>query len=1110
MSSHALTTDTVSGLAETLRQCRLLSSSQQESLQALRGRFDNPRALASELVERGWLTAYQVKQLFLGRGGELLLDPYIVMERLGEGAAGQVFKARHQHMQRIAALKVIRKELLSDAEVLQRFYREIQVTSQISHANVVHAYDAGPIGANHMMVMEYVEGTDLHRRVKDSGPLPAALACDYVRQTALGLQYIHECGLVHRDLKPSNLLVTPDGQVKILDLGLARLQPGNGRQTGNPLTQIGAGMMGTPDYLAPEQAISLSNVDIRADIYSLGCTFFFLLTGQPPFAAGTMAQKLMRHQQAPVPSVRQLQPKLPKELDRILGRMLAKKPDQRYPTPDALAQDLAAVLRNRSLRVGKAAPPLRSSDKRSPSASSARPAGNTGRPRLPGRRKIQLALAALLLAVGLVGGLLLLPGQRPSSRTEAQAGVGSAIQASVGPATSRPTSQKRPADQRGELVAVWGEARGRHWGPVNCVTFATDGKQLASGGNDRVVRIWDAASRGELAVLGEGPGAVSLVAYSPDGRMLAACSRESNERPAELRAWDAGTFKLVRSIPFARGENIVGMHFAPDGQTIFTLGSRLENRQPGAQIKFYDPHTGQEKKPPVSVPGNFLAMRLSTDGKMLATANQNQCTVWSGDNFQKLSSFPAPDGATVSALAFAPDGQTLAAVVFRGALAPEVRLLDPATGKEKLTMPVGLASLTALEWSPDNRLLAVAGPREAGRLESEVQVLDASNGQKRAIFPVQGLPVTDMAFAPDSKTTLATCGQDHNVRLWDLATVKERAPNEAGHRVAVSHVSFTADDRSLVSVGANGDPTVRIWDVATGREQSSLNLAASAKGWPNTHVVLANDQQLLIWAPQGVKYFDIGAGRERDILSSPTKEVRGAAISPDGKSVAVAFTKNVRLWDATSGQERPLSVSLTQFANLLFSPDGKTLAIVEVRPQLPSGAVHLWDLATDRERTATATVADRVLGLTFAADGQTLAISHGNGEIRRWDVAGGKDLGALPGTLQPRSMLLAAPKGPALAAWDAQTLRVWNATTGRERFNVAGAWTGRGVAFSRDGQKLAAAASDNRVFVWNAISGNKLFEWKAPGPVLSMVFSGDGQRLATGNSNGTIGILHVP
>lgn len=362
---------------DALRDSRLLSSAQQEELsRQWTAPLADSRVLARHLLQRGWLTPYQVNQLFLGRGDELFLGSYVLLERLGEGGTGHVFKARHQKMQRDVALKVIRSELLNDPEVVRRFYREVQVLSQLSHPHVVHAYDAGPFGNTHFLVMEYVEGMDLSRQVKETGALPVAQACDYIRQAARGLAHAHEKGLVHRDIKPSNLLVTlaqgsqPAGLVKVLDLGLARLRQRAEGEITTALTPVGSASvtMGTPDYLAPEQALDFHQADFRADIYSLGCTFFFLLTGQPPFPGGSMAQKLMRHQQAEPPPLEQFRDDVPAALEALLRRMLSKRPEDRIQT----AAEVADALTEADFSVGSPAAPSRCIDVKPPSRVAAR------------------------------------------------------------------------------------------------------------------------------------------------------------------------------------------------------------------------------------------------------------------------------------------------------------------------------------------------------------------------------------------------------------------------------------------------------------------------------------------------------------------------------------------------------------------------------------------------------------------------------------------------------------------------------------------------------------------------------------------------------------------
>jgi serine/threonine protein kinase len=333
----------VDQIIEILTNVPLLDPKQMEEVTGvLQLRFTDPRAFTEELVQRHWLTPFQGERLLEGEAHELQLGPYLISDRLGAGGMGEVFKARHQILDRVVALKITRKEILKDPTNQQRFLREIQTTARLSHPNVVVAHDAARIGDIHFFAMEYVEGTDLNKLVREKGSLPVSRACDYIRQAALGLQHAFEQGLVHRDIKPSNLLVTADGsQVKISDMGLVRLDAG-GEQGG--LTETGA-VIGTPDYLAPEQAVNSHAVDIRADLYSLGCTFYYLLTGQAPFPTGTPVEKLFKHVQDRPKPVRELRPEIPFEVQAVVEKLLAKKPEDRYQQPGQLAKVLEPLCR---------------------------------------------------------------------------------------------------------------------------------------------------------------------------------------------------------------------------------------------------------------------------------------------------------------------------------------------------------------------------------------------------------------------------------------------------------------------------------------------------------------------------------------------------------------------------------------------------------------------------------------------------------------------------------------------------------------------------------------------------------------------------------------------
>jgi serine/threonine protein kinase len=277
---------------------------------------------------------------------ELLDHPrYRIVRLLGVGGMGEVYQAEHRLMERPVALKVISPQLTRNPLVVERFRLEVRAAARLSHPNIVTAHDAEQAGDLHFLVMEYVEGISLARLVEKRGPLPVIQACHCVRQAALGLAHAHEQGMVHRDVKPQNLMLTRKGQVKILDFGLARLAEEAGPQTGKGhLTMLGT-VLGTPDYIAPEQVKDSRTVDVRADIYSLGCTLYFLLTGRVPFPSGSAVEKALAHCDMQPRSLTELRDSIPPELTVIVEQMMAKDPSQRYQSAAEVAQALAPFLR---------------------------------------------------------------------------------------------------------------------------------------------------------------------------------------------------------------------------------------------------------------------------------------------------------------------------------------------------------------------------------------------------------------------------------------------------------------------------------------------------------------------------------------------------------------------------------------------------------------------------------------------------------------------------------------------------------------------------------------------------------------------------------------------
>jgi serine/threonine protein kinase len=456
-----------------------------------------PEALADALVERKLVTRWQADKLLEGRHKGFFLGKYKLLGHLGTGGMSSVYLAENTKLYRQCAIKVLPQSRVEDSSYLERFYLEAKAAAALVHPNIITAFDIDNQDDIHYFVMEYVEGRDLQTTVKQDGPLDYETAADYIAQAADALAHAHEAGLIHRDIKPANLLVDNKGQVKMLDLGLALF-----RDESQPSLTIAhdENVLGTADYLAPEQAVNSHNVDARADLYSLGCTLYYLLTGHPPFPDGTLAQRLLAHQRDTPPAIYIDRRDAPRELVEICTKMMAKSADRRVQSAREVRQMLVDYLARRGKTASLAS--SGSSAKLGAGAATARAAGATSRriaptpgQRLPGGSSVGRGSDSSIAA-----GETITDRDRDTSKIGGKSGPKKLL-------VAKTLDDQNPADSLGEFVFDLGPRRSTG------TTTAKDSKTSAAASakykskrkkreNQGPIWIWALVGVGAVAIIG--------------------------------------------------------------------------------------------------------------------------------------------------------------------------------------------------------------------------------------------------------------------------------------------------------------------------------------------------------------------------------------------------------------------------------------------------------------------------------------------------------------------------------------------------------------------------------------------------------------------------------
>jgi WD40 repeat protein len=700
-------------------------------------------------------------------------ERYRVVRLLGEGGMGAVYEAEHRVMQRRVALKVINRAYTPNASAVERFRREVRAAARLSHPNIVTTYDAEDAGEMHFLVMEYVEGVSLGRLVKERGPLPMAEACAYVRQAALGLQHAHERGMVHRDVKPDNLICCADGTVKVLDFGLAVLTAE--RRGGLTDTNL---VIGTPDYMAPEQAEDPRAADIRADVYSLGCTLYYLLTGNVPYPAATPMLKILAHRERPLPPIRQVRPEVPAGLGHLLARMLAKKSEDRCATTREVAVALEPFTKPRRPDRGDTIPvPVVGESLRRP------------------RSRLLLAALAALLFVGVaIAGAVVYRIQTDkgelvitteSDDVEVVIKQGGKLVQIIDTKTDKkitlalrsgtyelelkgaPEGLKLDIDKatltRGqtvlakiERVAKVGEIR--HFGAENHrmirLALSPDGQRLLTASADGTARYWDIASGKEIHRLPHESGQVYAAAISPDGAKLLTAGED-----ALIHVWDAATGKALKQLKGHTGV-VAGVAVSPDGRMVVSAGQweltlRLWNLDNGELMGTLEGHSD-----------GLQGVAFSPDGKRIASWGFDKTVrLWDVKEQKEIRCLEG-HSEMVRAAAFSRDGNRL----LSGSYAPDgkgsLNLWEVTTGKLLLTIGDIPGGVHGLAISADGRQALSGGPTGL------VQLWDLGSGEEISSLRGHGPNVNDVGLLPKGRTAVSVGGTDATIRLWRLPDVR--------------------------------------------------------------------------------------------------------------------------------------------------------------------------------------------------------------------------------------------------------------------------------------------------------------------------------------------------
>jgi WD40 repeat protein/tRNA A-37 threonylcarbamoyl transferase component Bud32 len=1041
------------------------------------------------------------------------LADYEILSEIARGGMGVVYKAR-QYLGnepprpfRIVALKRLRSGDFASPGDRQRFRQETEAIAHLDHPNIVPIYDVGEAAGQPFFAMKFIDGGSLGHALKHRRASCApAEAARLVALLARAVHHAHQRGILHRDLKPGNILLDTDGVPYITDFGLAKLLDSDPER----LTQTGA-IMGTPSYMAPEQAGTGNPPTTAIDVYALGAILYELLTGRPPFEGIDVFETLRRVRELePVPP-RARNRKVDHDLETICLKCLQKEPARRYGSAEALAEDLEGWLAGRPVR--------------------ARRVGAVGRAVRWVRRQPGIAALLLLVALTTAGGFV---GTWMAWR-HAVAGWDAARDRAEAERTAREqaviaegNTREALADARHNLyfasVAVaareWhdgnldrvaafleqcpAEERRWEWGYLHRLTrpglkvlpgyrgihqaaaFSPDRRFLAMAGEDGI-RLCDPESGQTLRTLTGSPREVVALAFSKDGKHLAAAGQQP-----EVRLWDvdAGPPRTITGLPGPASS----VAFHPSGDRLAVgCGDRLHPTTPGAVV-LLDLASGKAVRTWDKLGSSVYAIAFHPAGRELAAGlDDATAPIWSLD-----------DGHLI---------RTLEGHKVREIPADIGRLLQlrrPGAERASTTFQL-ITAICDVAYSPDGKVLATASA------DSTIKLWDSGTGKELHTLRGHQHPVLCVAFSPSGKG-LVSGSLDQAVRLWSVATGEPMRLYQ-GHREQVVAVSFRPDGQRLAT--GSGDGTVILWDPNQFQDSWLWRYHAasvfSLAFRPDGRQLAAGSGNLFNPFQQGtIKLIDPHTHAEGPTLTGHKSGIGALAWRPGGSELASGGADGtVRVWLPAEAKEvRQLKAGAMVFG-VGYNPDGTTLAAVTGKLFAPGdpGELILWDAATGDELFRRRDHKAGIGSLAWSPDGRWLATGSSDGTVLLRDPATGEPKQTLPGhkgtvlalAFSPDSRLLACAASDVFQPTQPGTIVLWDIATGKELRTLRGhTQMLNGVAFTPDGRRLVSSSRDATVKVWEPDTGREVLSLRSPAAyVCSLAVSPDGRFIAGGNWGST-------